>query len=167
MGTFFANEPNYYYSLIGSLRKRVKPDTPLIFNWELFWENTNGFYEIKTPLIGRQWNGNIYKIAKQLWLPTIRCLLFCDLSNIFLLNLQIVFISLYLLVGNFFDKNCPKILRFYKKFIFSKIMGVVFKSPRFSIGGVVRDIWRCNTATSFSFGVLSPSGELQTKKWSQ
>ena len=44
------------------------------------------------------------------------------------------------------------------------IMGVVFKLLLVSILDTVRDIWRCNTATSFSFGVLSPSGELQTKK---
>ena len=43
-------------------------------------------------------------------------------------------------------------------------MGVVFKLLRVSIWDAVMDIGRCNTATSFSFGVLSPSGELQTKK---
>ena len=26
----------FHISLIGSLRKRIKPDTPLIFDWELF-----------------------------------------------------------------------------------------------------------------------------------
>ena len=26
----------FHTSLIGSLRKRIKPDAPLIFNWELF-----------------------------------------------------------------------------------------------------------------------------------
>ena len=39
---------------------------------------------------------------------TIRCLLFCDLSNIFLLNLQIVFISLHYSLLSFFLKNNPK-----------------------------------------------------------
>lgn len=49
-------------------------------------------------------NGNIYKVAKQLWLSIIRCLLFCDLSNIFLLNLQIVFISPHYSLLTFFEK---------------------------------------------------------------
>ena len=44
------------------------------------------------------------------------------------------------------------------------IMGVVFKLPRVSIWDAVRDIWRCNTATSFSFGVLSPSRGAPNKK---
>ena len=44
------------------------------------------------------------------------------------------------------------------------IMGVVFKLPRVSIWDTVRGICQWNTSTSFSFGVLSPSGELQTKK---
>ena len=44
------------------------------------------------------------------------------------------------------------------------IMGVVFKLLRVSIWDAVKGIWQRNTATSFSFGVLSPSGELQTKK---
>lgn len=40
--------------------------------------------------------------------PTIRCLLFCDLTNIFLLNLQIVFISPHYSLLTFFLKNNPK-----------------------------------------------------------
>ena len=35
---------------------------------------------------------------------TIRCLLFCDLTNIFLLNLQIVFISPHYSLLTFFEK---------------------------------------------------------------
>ena len=99
----------FHTSLIGSLRKRIKPDTPLIFNWELFWENTNGFYEKIPPLIGSQWTGSIYKVATQLWDSTIRCLLFWDLSNIFLLDLQIVFISPHYSLLTFSLKNNPKI----------------------------------------------------------
>ena len=44
------------------------------------------------------------------------------------------------------------------------IMGVVFKLPRVSIWDAVKGICRCNTSMFFSFGVLSPSGELQIKK---
>ena len=43
-------------------------------------------------------------------------------------------------------------------------MGLVFKLPRVSILDAVKGIWRCNTSMSFSFEVLSPTGELQTKK---
>ena len=39
---------------------------------------------------------------------TIRCLLFCDLTDIFLLNLQIVFISPLYSLLTFFLKNNPK-----------------------------------------------------------
>ena len=39
------------FSLIGSQRKHIKPDMPLIFNWEFFWENTNVFNKINSPLI--------------------------------------------------------------------------------------------------------------------
>ena len=44
------------------------------------------------------------------------------------------------------------------------IMGVVFKLLHVSIWDAVKGVWQRNTATSFSFGVLSPSGEPQTKK---
>ena len=55
------------------------------------------------PSIGRQRKHRFYTPL------TIRCLLFCDLSNIFLLNLQIVCICSHLLVGNFLSFE-PKIL---------------------------------------------------------
>ena len=96
-------------------------------------------------------NGNIYKVAEQLFTSTIRCLLFCNLTNIFLLNLQIVFISPHYSLLTFFLKNNPKIesLQFIylilllmswelfrqKLAIMRKIniMGVVFKLLRVSI----------------------------------
>ena len=60
------------------------------------------------PSNSRRRNGTIYKVAKQLFPSTVRCLLFCDLSNIFLLNLQIVFISSHYSLLTFFQKNNPK-----------------------------------------------------------
>ena len=83
--------------------------------------------------------------------PTIRCLLFCDLTDIFLLNLQIVFISPHHSLLTFFLKNNPKNREFtiylldpptYELGTFSakishhaknKFIGVVFKLPRVSI----------------------------------
>ena len=57
----------FHTSLIGSLRKRIKPDTPLIFNWELFYESTNDFHKINLPLSGRQRNSIVYKVDEQLF----------------------------------------------------------------------------------------------------
>ena len=99
---------NKFFSLIGSQRKHIKPDKPLIFNWEFFWENTNVFWKLKFPLSSSRRNSNIYKVVEQLFTSTIHCLLFCDLSNIFLLNLQIVFISPHHSLLTFFLKNNPK-----------------------------------------------------------
>ena len=99
---------NKFFSLIGSQRKHIKPDMPLIFNWEFFWENTNVFWKLKFPLSSSRRKGNIYKVAKQLFSSTIRCLLFCNLTDMFSLNLQIVFISPHHSLLTFFLKNNPK-----------------------------------------------------------
>ena len=117
---------NKFFSLIGSQRKHIKPDMPLIFNWEFFWENTNVFWKLKFPLSSSRRNSNIYKVAEQLFTSTIRCLLFCDLSNIFLLNLQIVYLILLLMSWELFRQK----LAIMRK---TNIMGVVFKLPRVSI----------------------------------
>ena len=113
---------------------------------------------------------------------TIRCLLFFDLTDIFLLNLQIVFISAHYSLLTFFQKTTLKIeslqiiylilllmsweLFRQKLAIMQKIniMGAVFKLPRISIWDAVKGIWRCNTSMSFSFGVLSPSRGAPNKK---
>ena len=149
---------NKFFSLIGSQRKHIKPDMPLIFNWEFFWENTNVFWKLKFPLSSSRRNGNIYKVAKQLFSSTIRCLLFCNLTDIFSLNLQIVFISPHHSLLTFFWKITLKIesLQFIylilllmswelfrqKLAIMRKIniMGVVFKLSRVSIWDTIRDI---------------------------
>ena len=48
------------------------------------------------------------RLPNNFLLSTIRCLLFFDLTDIFLLNLQIVFISLHYSLLTFFLKNNPK-----------------------------------------------------------
>ena len=48
------------------------------------------------------------RLLSNFFTSTIRCLLFCDLTDIFSLNLQIVFISPHLSLLTFFLKNNPK-----------------------------------------------------------
>ena len=143
-------------------------------------------WKLKIPLRGSRRNGIIYKVDGQLfyyllfvayffaiwptyfcWIYklfsyslTIRCLLFSWKITLKIESLQFIYLILLLMSWELFRQK----LAIMRKI---NIMGVVFKLPRVSIWDAVRDIWRCNTATSFSFGVLSPSGELQTKKWSQ
>ena len=59
----------------------------------------------KVLLSSSRRNSIIYKVNEQVFPSTIRCLLFCNLTIMFFQNSQIICISLYLLVGNFFDKN--------------------------------------------------------------
>ena len=63
------------------------------------------------------------RLPNNFLLSTIRCLLFCDLSNIFLLNLQIVFISLRYSLLTFFLKNNPKNREFTKSLSFRRLWG--------------------------------------------
>ena len=136
---------NKFFSLIGSQRKLIKPDIPLLF--------VAYFFAI--------WPTYFCWIYKLFSYPlTIRCLLFSWKITLKIESLQFIYLILLLMSWELFRQK----LAIMRKI---NIMGVVFKLPRVSIWDAVRDIWRCNTATSFSFGVLSPSGELQTKKWSQ
>ena len=176
---------NKFFSLIGSQRKHIKPYMSLIFNWEFFWENTNVFWKLKFPLSSSRRNSNIYKVAKQLFsllfvayffaiwptyfrliyklfsfLLTIRCLLFSWKITLKIESLQFIYLILLLMSWELFRQK----LAIMRKI---NIMEVVFKLQRVSIWDAVKGIWQRNTATYSSFGVLSPSGELQTKKWSQ
>lgn len=89
--------------------------------------------------------------------PTIRCLLFSWKITLKIESLQIIYLILLLMSWELFRQK----LTIMRKI---NIMGVVFKLPHVSIWDAIRDIEQCNTAIHFSFGVLSPSGELQTKK---
>jgi hypothetical protein len=91
------------------------------------------------------------RLISNFFTSTIRCLLFCDLTDIFSLNLQIVFISPHHSLLTFFLKNNPKnreltiyllvpptyeLGTFWEKIAIIRkinIMGVVFKLPRVSI----------------------------------
>ena len=136
---------NKFFSLIGSQRKHIKPDTPLLF--------VAYFFAI--------WPTYFCWIYKLFSYPlTIRCLLFSWKITLKIESLQFIYLILLLMSWELFRQK----LAIMRK---TNIMGVVFKLPRVSIWDAVKGILQRNTATSFSFGVLSPSGKLQTKKWSQ
>ena len=79
---------------------------PLTFTLLTFFEFDQKFIpKIFDPSSSRRQKSTIYKIKENFFRSTIRCLLFFDLSNIFLLNLQIVFISSHYSLLTFFLKN--------------------------------------------------------------
>ena len=82
---------------------------PLTFTLLTFFEFDQKFIpKIFDPSSSRRQKSTIYKVKENFFRSTIRCLLFFDLSNIFLLNLQIVFISSHYSLLTFFQKNNPK-----------------------------------------------------------
>ena len=95
---------------------------PLI-SWELFYRLSQKLLKIKIPLNGRHRNRIIYKVNEQIFLSTIRCLLFCNLTTMFFQNSQIICISPHYSLLTFFVKNNPKNRKFKKSLYIRRLWG--------------------------------------------